>query len=146
MLEQRTIRIPARLDRTAALARLNALVGRCHNRPPLDRRIFGGLPVTGASGRRLPGTGNRQFHRMTDLHLWQYAAIALLFVWSGFVRSGLGFGGAALTLPLLLLVVDNPVVFLPIIAVHLLVFGFFTVGTRFDHVDYRFLLRSMPII
>lgn len=83
---------------------------------------------------------------MTDLHLWQYAAIALLFVWSGFVRSGLGFGGAALTLPLLLLVVDNPVVFLPIIAVHLLVFGFFTVGTRFGHVDYRFLLRSMPVI
>ncbi|HBO13697.1 MAG TPA: permease, partial [Halieaceae bacterium] len=36
---------------------------------------------------------------MADLAAWQYAAIAVLFVWSGFVRSGLGFGGAVLTLP-----------------------------------------------
>ena len=46
-----------------------------------------------------------------------------MFVWSGFVRSGLGFGGAVLTLPFLLLVHNEPLVFLPIIAVHLLVFS-----------------------
>lgn len=60
---------------------------------------------------------------MTDLALWQYAAIALTFVWSGFVRTGLGFGGAVLALPFLLLVVDDPLLFLPIIAVHLLIFS-----------------------
>lgn len=56
--------------------------------------------------------------------LWnEYAAIALIFVWSGFVRSGLGFGGAVLALPFLLLVVNDPVVFLPIIAVQLVLFS-----------------------
>jgi uncharacterized membrane protein YfcA len=83
---------------------------------------------------------------MNDLQIWQYVAIALMFVWGGFVRSGLGFGGAALTLPLLLLVVDSPVVFLPVIAIHLLAFGFATVGANLDHVDYRFLFRSLPVI
>ena len=32
----------------------------------------------------------------SDLTQWQFIAIALTFIWSGFVRSGLGFGGAAL--------------------------------------------------
>ena len=40
---------------------------------------------------------------MEDLQTWQYLAIAACFVWSGFVRSGLGFGGAVLTLPFLLM-------------------------------------------
>jgi len=31
---------------------------------------------------------------MADLLPYQYALIGLIFVWSGFVRSGLGFGGA----------------------------------------------------
>ena len=57
---------------------------------------------------------------MSDLSLIQYGLIALIFIWSGFVRSGLGFGGAVLSLPFLLLVKDAPLVFLPIIAVHLL--------------------------
>jgi len=64
---------------------------------------------------------------MSDLSLIQYALIALIFIWSGFVRSGLGFGGAVLSLPFLLLVKDDPLVFLPIIAVHLLVFSSLTI-------------------
>lgn len=60
---------------------------------------------------------------MSELEIWQYLLIGLLFIWSGFVRSGLGFGGAVLTLPFLLLVYNEPLVFLPIIAVHLLVFS-----------------------
>lgn len=64
---------------------------------------------------------------MEGLENWQYVAIALLFVWGGFVRSGLGFGGAVLTLPFLLMVYNAPLVFLPIIAVHLLFFSFITV-------------------
>ena len=60
---------------------------------------------------------------MEHLLWWQYALIGLIFIWSGFVRSGLGFGGAVLALPFLLLVENNPLIFLPIISIHLLVFS-----------------------
>lgn len=64
---------------------------------------------------------------MHDLAIWQYAAIGLVFAWSGFVRSGLGFGGAVLSLPFLLLIVNDPLIFLPIISVHLLFFAGLTI-------------------
>ena len=60
---------------------------------------------------------------MSDLFWYQYFLIALIFVWSGFVRSGLGFGGAVLALPFLLLVVNDALIFLPLIAAHLMVFS-----------------------
>ncbi|MBZ5488872.1 sulfite exporter TauE/SafE family protein [Halomonas aquamarina] len=60
---------------------------------------------------------------MADLLWYQYALIGLIFAWSGFVRTSLGFGGAVLALPFLLLVVNDPLLFLPIIAVHLLIFS-----------------------
>jgi uncharacterized membrane protein YfcA len=60
---------------------------------------------------------------MTDLAPYQLALIAIVFAWSGFVRSGLGFGGAVLSLPFLLLIDNQPLVFLPIISVHLLIFS-----------------------
>ncbi len=43
------------------------------------------------------------------------------------MRSALGFGGSVLTLPFLLMVDNAPLVFLPIIAVHMLVFSSVTV-------------------
>ncbi|MEJ2420099.1 MAG: TSUP family transporter [Exilibacterium sp.] len=64
---------------------------------------------------------------MAELIWYQYGLIALIFVWSGFVRSGLGFGGSVLSLPFLLLVDNRPLVYLPIIAVHLLVFATATI-------------------
>ncbi len=60
---------------------------------------------------------------MENLSYLQLALIAAVFVWSGFVRSGLGFGGAALALPLLLLITDDPLLFLPLLAVQLLIFS-----------------------
>jgi uncharacterized membrane protein YfcA len=60
---------------------------------------------------------------MADLQWNQLVLIGLVFVWSGFVRSGLGFGGAVLALPFLLLIVNDPLIFLPIISVHLLIFS-----------------------
>jgi hypothetical protein len=53
----------------------------------------------------------------------QLLLVAAVFVWSGFVRSGLGFGGAVLSLPFLLLVHDDPLLFLPPIATQLLFFS-----------------------
>ena len=60
---------------------------------------------------------------MTDFSLIQFALIAIIFAWSGFVRSGIGFGGALFTLPFLLLVHNDPLIFLPIISIHLLFFA-----------------------
>ncbi len=65
---------------------------------------------------------------MQDLQTYQYVLIGLIFIWSGFVRSGLGFGGAVLSLPFLLLVEKLPQVYLPLISVHLLFFSSITVA------------------
>lgn len=95
---------------------------------------------------------------MEDLAIWQLVAIGLLFVWGGFVRSGLGFGGAVLTLPFLLMVYNAPLVFLPIIGVHLLFFSFITVlqsrlksahsgpGAGGDTVNWRFLRYALLLM
>ena len=95
---------------------------------------------------------------MEGLENWQFVAIGLLFVWGGFVRSGLGFGGAVLTLPFLLMVHNAPLVFLPIIAVHLLFFSFITVlrsqhkarfsggPTGHNTVNWRFLRYALLLM
>jgi len=78
-----------------------------------------------------------------DFSTGQLIAISLIFVWSGFVRAGLGFGGAALALPLLLMVVDQPLFFLPIVATHLLFFSSITAGRSFKNIDRAFLRESL---
>ena len=77
----------------------------------------------------------------TDLFL-----IGLIFIWTGFVRSGLGFGGAALGLPLMLFIYDRPVYWLPIIGVHLLFFTSLTLLSRLHNVDWNYLKRSLLYI
>ena len=52
--------------------------------------------------------------------------IGLIFTWIGFVRTGLGFGGAVLGLPILMLVGGSPIDWLPIIGIHLLFFSSIT--------------------
>lgn len=93
---------------------------------------------------------------MAGLEWYQYALIALVFVWSGFVRSGLGFGGAVLSLPFLLLVHNAPLVYLPLIAVHLLFFSSLAVyqnnkkqnqqGDAQSTVDWRYLKYALAIM
>lgn len=78
-----------------------------------------------------------------DFSTPQWIAIFAIFVWSGFIRSGIGFGGAALGLPLLLLVEDQPLLYLPIIAWHLLFFTVITSGARLRNIDWGFVKRSM---
>ena len=83
---------------------------------------------------------------MDHLETWQYIATTLIFVWTGFVRSGLGFGGAALGLPLLLLVIDDPLVWIPLIGIHLLFFSGITLGNKLDNVDWPFLKKAFVIM
>ncbi len=75
---------------------------------------------------------------------WQLAATAGIFVWSGFVRAGLGFGGAVLALPLLLMVDDDPLFWLPMVSMHLILFSAITLRSRMGHVDWDTLRRSLP--
>jgi len=81
-----------------------------------------------------------------EFSLAQIVIIALIFVWTGFVRAGLGFGGAALGLPLLLFVNGDPVYWLPMIGVHLLFFSALTLWNRLDDIDWRYLLLACTLI
>lgn len=97
---------------------------------------------------------------MTELSIMQICLIALIFVWSGFVRSGIGFGGAALSLPLLLLVENDPLLFLPLISIQLMIFSIWIAwtghrkaqrlteekGEHHSNIDWTYLKRSMRII
>lgn len=91
---------------------------------------------------------------MEELSWYEYAIIGLIFIWSGFVRSGLGFGGAVLALPFLLLVVNDPLVFLPLIAMHLIFFSTLIMiqSTRnqapeqLKTINWAYLKRSMAIM
>lgn len=59
---------------------------------------------------------------LIEFNTTELILIALIFIWTGFVRSGLGFGGAALGLPLMLFIYNQPIFWLPIIGTHLLFF------------------------
>ena len=83
---------------------------------------------------------------MSEVSLAQALFISLIFIWSGFVRSGIGFGGAALSLPLMLLIHNDPLFWLPIVATHLLIFSGITLYKRLDNVDWAYLKKAMWII
>ncbi|HMW48324.1 MAG TPA: sulfite exporter TauE/SafE family protein [Cellvibrionaceae bacterium] len=82
--------------------------------------------------------------------------IFILFIWSGFVRTGLGFGGALLTMPFILLIDNRPLIYLPVIALHLLIFSPLTLWQSrrqqpdakhfFAQVDWAILKRTLPIM
>ncbi len=76
----------------------------------------------------------------------EWLLVVLMFMWSGFVRTGLGFGGAALALPFMLILRPDPLFWLPVVATHLLFFTFITVIRRLSNVDWAYLWRSMKIM
>ena len=80
---------------------------------------------------------------LLDFTFYQIVSIALIFMWTGFVRTGLGFGGAALGLPLMLFVHNNPLLWLPMISVHLLFFSGLTLLNRLHNVDWTYLRQSL---
>lgn len=79
---------------------------------------------------------------LLDFSVSQTLVVCLLFVWAGFVRTGLGFGGAALGLPLMLFVNNDPLLWLPIIGTHLLFFSGLTLSKRLHNVDWGYLRWS----
>ena len=72
--------------------------------------------------------------------------IAVIFTWIGFVRTGLGFGGAVLGLPILMLIGGSPIDWLPIIGIHLLFFSSITLSNSLRQVDWQYLKKSLPWI
>lgn len=86
------------------------------------------------------------FDIFSQFNTGQLLAIAAIFIWSGFVRTGIGFGGAALALPLLLLVDANPVFFLPIIGLHLLFFTSLTLSSRIKNVNWSVAGKVLAVI
>jgi len=81
-----------------------------------------------------------------DFSALEIVFAGILFMWAGFVRSGLGFGGAALGLPFMLFVYDQPVYWIPIIGTHLLFFSSLTLSTRLNNVDWTYLKSSLLYI
>ena len=69
--------------------------------------------------------------------------IAIIFTWIGFVRTGLGFGGAVLGLPILMLIGGSPIDWLPIIGIHLLFFSSITLSNSLRQVDWQYLKKSL---
>jgi len=85
---------------------------------------------------------------MADLSTLELLGVALIFIWSGFVRSGLGFGGAVLAIPFLLLIHDDALVFLPLIAVHLIVFSVWITwrGKQSQTPDWAYLRKALKVM
>ena len=88
---------------------------------------------------------------MTDLTVVQMISLMLVFVWSGFVRAGLGFGGAALALPFALIVVESGQVAPPLLLMQLILFSGLHTVQHWDNVDRRYLgclaaLLVLPVL
>ncbi|MEY4014398.1 MAG: hypothetical protein RLZZ290_1262 [Pseudomonadota bacterium] len=85
---------------------------------------------------------------MGDLSTLELLGVALIFIWSGFVRSGLGFGGAVLAIPFLLLIHDDALVFLPLIAVHLIVFSVWITwrSKQSQTPDWAYLRKALKVM
>lgn len=81
-----------------------------------------------------------------DLTLQETGIVCLIFIWTGFVRTGLGFGGAALGLPLMLFIRPDLLLWLPVIGTHLLFFSGLTLSRRLHHVDWVYLRHALWFI
>ena len=99
-------------------------------------------PLPEGEGKQQCALFDGRITMFPDFNAAQLVAIGLIFVWAGFVRSGLGFGGAALGLPLMLFIDNRPLFWLPIIGAHLLFFSSLTLTTRLGSVDWAYLRRA----
>jgi uncharacterized protein len=83
---------------------------------------------------------------MPEFSYLEWGLVGLIFIWTGFVRTGLGFGGAALGLPLMLLLGGAPLFWLPIIGIHLLLFSSLTISSKIKHIDWPYVRKSLIYI
>ncbi len=83
---------------------------------------------------------------LTEFTQQQIIASVLIFIWTGFVRSGLGFGGSALGLPFMLIVDDSPLFWLPVIGLHLLFFTSLTIYKRLKNIDWAYTQQALKYI
>lgn len=72
-----------------------------------------------------------------EFSLFSIAILILAFWWSGFVRAGLGFGGAGLMYPIALLAVDSVIFLVPLICVQLLFFSSLTLVKDRHQINWR---------
>ena len=83
---------------------------------------------------------------MIDFSLYTIAVLCIAFIWSGFVRAGLGFGGAGLMYPVALLAVDSVLFLVPIICVQLIFFASITLFKDFGKINWPVMKRAFLII
>lgn len=81
---------------------------------------------------------------MEQLTVIETALFFLIFIWSGFVRTALGFGGAALSLPLFLFLIDDPVEIIPIIGIHLLLSVAVSLRRFYHAINWHYLAKTLP--
>jgi uncharacterized membrane protein YfcA len=81
-----------------------------------------------------------------DLTPITVVVLMLAFAWAGFVRAGLGFGGLALAYPILLLVVDSPIIVIPIMGIQLLFFSALMLYQNHQRIEWRTTLTLLLIM
>jgi uncharacterized membrane protein YfcA len=62
------------------------------------------------------------------------------------VRAGLGFGGAVLSLPVLLMIDNQPLFWLPILSLHLIFFTSISLKSRIHNIDWSVLKNTIGYI
>lgn len=73
--------------------------------------------------------------------------LLIAFWWSGFVRAGLGFGGAGLMYPIAFLVIDSVLFIVTVVGVHLLFFSLITLCSGgYKKVDWPTTIKLLLII
>ena len=84
---------------------------------------------------------------MVDFTPITIIVLLIAFWWSGFVRAGLGFGGAGLMYPVAFLVIDSVIFIVPIVGVHLLFFsGLSLARGGYKKVDWQTVNKLLLII
>lgn len=75
----------------------------------------------------------------TDMTFDTFTIVVLFlcFIWSGFLRTGLGVGATVLMLPFALLVVNSPLIIIPVVTTHAVVLSSATVIQHFHNVSWK---------
>lgn len=73
-----------------------------------------------------------------DYSVFSISVLLIAFIWSGFVRAGLGFGGAGLMYPIAFLAIDSVIYIVPIVGVQLLFFSSITLALGgYKQIDWK---------